>query len=140
MHSAATAKENTMKKISCCVVLTLTSFTAAAEWVSFGNTPAFTNYVDPANIHKNGNTVTMWTLVDFKTAQTVDGKPVMSMKMQREYNCKKDQSRDLSLSFHAGKMGGGEVIGSKSFTDNPWVPNPPDNLDEVFWKFACGKK
>ena len=129
-----------MKRSGLSAVLVLASFTAAAEWVSFGSTAAFTNYVDPAGIHRSGNIVTMWTLIDFKAAENIDGKAVMSMKMQREYDCKKDLSRDLSLSFHTGQMGGGELAGSKLFADNPWVASPPDNSDEAFWKYACGKK
>jgi hypothetical protein len=37
-------------------------------------------------------------------------------------------------------MGSGEVAGSKSITDSPWVHSPPDAQDEAFWKFACGTK
>lgn len=128
-------------QIGVALTLLLLGGTASASWVPFGIGNAnFTNYVDHGTIVRNGNTVRMWNLVDFKKTNSIAGKSVLSMKMEREYDCQKDQSRDIFLSFHSKNMGEGEMLSSQKFSDAAWVPNPPGKADEAVWKDACGKK
>jgi len=115
----------------------------AAAWLVLGNVAAnggFTFYADMTSITKNGNTVKMWVLEDFKTAQTsIASKPFHSGKLQYEYDCKYKQHRILAFTGFSGNMGNGEVVHSfpESESDK-WLQIKPESVGEVLWKFACG--
>ena len=81
----------------------------------------------------------MWSLDDHKTAGSVIGAPsFMSVRALYEYDCKQEQSRSLSLSFHDGNMGEGKVL--LSYTEpNKWVPVAPGSVGKAVWTIACGK-
>jgi hypothetical protein len=64
----------------------------------------------------------------------------LSTKTQAEYDCKKREWRQLSYAWHAGNMGGGEIVLTDDEQSDPaanWHPVPPDSGSEVLWKFAC---
>jgi hypothetical protein len=56
-------------------LLVLNSGPAYAEWVSVAvvDQAGVTIYVDSATIHRKGDRVTMWELIDYATIQTVTG-------------------------------------------------------------------
>jgi hypothetical protein len=62
--------------------LVLNSGPTYAEWVSVAvvDQAGVTIYVDPATIHRNGDRVTMWELIDYATIQTVTGTSFLSAK------------------------------------------------------------
>lgn len=55
-----------MRKIILMLLLTVVSNSAMAEWVLVGGDYAVTYYVDPTTIHKSGNFVRMWDMIDKK--------------------------------------------------------------------------
>jgi hypothetical protein len=62
--------------------LVLNSGPTYAEWVSVAvvDQAGVTIYVDPATIHRKGDRVTMWELIDYATIQTVTGTSFLSAK------------------------------------------------------------
>jgi hypothetical protein len=132
-----------MRKTILMMLLAAVSSSAAAEWVEVGSDEAATVYADPATIRKEGGMATMWSLFDYKAVRVPDKpfEPYLSMRGQSEYDCKKQQARGLSASYHPGNMAKGDltiVVYSNPATGN-WKPVPPGSLIETLWKFACGK-
>ena len=86
------------------VLLLLLCTSAWADWTAVGVGDQFNTYADLATIRKQGNTVTMWSLFDFRTSQAGVGYEFLSQKAQDEYDCDGQRSRTLSFSSHSGNM------------------------------------
>lgn len=110
---------------------------ATAKWQPINEDESF--YVDPATIQKNGMVAKMWVLLNLDTPDTSFGKPVLSLKTQKEYDCAGERIRDLSMSAHSGKMGGGNVVTSDAGSEpGKWEPFRHDSSGEKQWRVACG--
>ena len=123
------------------MLLVLSSAPAYAEWVvvSIIDETGATVYVDPDTIHRKGDRVTMWELIDYATIQTVTGTSFLSARLQREYDCAGDLHRTLALTKLSGNMGTGKVILITS-DEQKWEPVDPGSIAKRLWKFACGKQ
>jgi len=112
-----------------------------AEWVlvSGDDETGLTVYADPDTIHRKGNLVTMWGLIDYKTIQIIAGDSLLSIQRQNEYDCAEARTRMLAFTWFSGNMGGGQVVHSDSDEDK-WKPVAPDSVAEALWKIACDKK
>jgi hypothetical protein len=122
------------------MLLAVVSGNAAAAWVAIGgsDTGSITSYADRSTIHRAGNKVKMWSLLDYETSQVRAGKTYMSIKAQFEYDCKKDRQRILYYSWHSENMGGGAIVISNT-EPSDWSPVPLGAVAENLWKLACEK-
>lgn len=133
-----------MRKAVLMMLLAVLSNSAVAGWVAIDDSNSFgdyTAYAETTTICKDGNMVKMWAMYDFNTAHidTAGGKSYLSLKARNEYDCKEEQYRTLSYSFHSGNMGGGDVV----FTDYKpadWQPTSRGSINEALRKYACGKQ
>jgi len=122
-------------------VLAMMSYSALAEWAFIEGNEKQKAYADPATLHKMGDRVIMWSMIDLKVAEKLsDGKPFLSWTTQYEFECKKKQSRKLAASMHSEKMGSGEITNSLDFESPQWEVIPSNSKGEALWKFACDKK
>lgn len=132
-----------MRKVILMMLLVIVSSSAMAEWVTVAENKilAFTAYADSRTeaTTKNGDKVKMWKMYDYKSVQEISGYKFLSSKFQNEYDCKEWQSRILVNTTYSINMGVGEVVFTQSDT-GIWQPVIPGNIDEVMWKFACGKR
>lgn len=99
-------------------------------------------YVDLTTIQKwsrKMNATVMWTLIDYKTAESIEGKPFMSEMSKVDYNCMEGQSRTRQSLFHYEKMGKGELVYNNSNLGN-WEPVLPGTINDGLWEIACGKE
>jgi len=114
---------------------------AAAEWLRITATDSAVIYADSTTILKADNTVRIWELSDFKTAQSspTDGKPFSSLKTEGEYDCQGSRRRTLRIAAHSGQMGGGEII-YEGPGPGEWRPVVPGSFEDVVWKAVCGSK
>ena len=124
-------------------LLVLNSGTAYAEWAAVEKnnqlTGIMTVYVDPDTIHRKGNLVTMWQLIDFKTMQGGRSPSrFSSTKIQKQFDCAQERLRLLALTDFWGNMGTGEPAGAYIDGGN-WVPVEPDSIDHALWEVACHK-
>lgn len=130
-----------MHKVILMILLAAISSNAAAGWVRVTGDAdgGLAVYADPTTMRKSGNSVKMWSLHDFKTAQIDDGgDPYLSSIFQNEYNCKKELRQVLEISNFSGRMGSGEVV--FSYHDaGKWTPFEFESVSEHLWKFACGR-
>jgi len=116
---------------------------AMADWTAIGeaggaNSNDYVAYVDIDSAMKTETTGKIWAINDFKTAKSVSGKSITSTKTHFEYQCDDKKKRTLEFSWHAEKMGGGEVVMQKKEADN-WKDFSADGLDDKRQEIACGK-
>lgn len=125
------------------MLMAVVSGSAAAEWVAITGNERLTIYVDPTTIRRDGDKVKMWSLFDYRKAQTVKvgGKSLvyLSTKGQDEFDCKEEQKRLIFLTGHSKKMGHGNTVSTEN-GPSPWEPVAPASIAEVMWKFACAQR
>jgi hypothetical protein len=110
------------------------------KWAWLGKDDKSTVYADSDTISRAGNMVKMWVLFDHHKPEKLPGllhfslldKQVMSMKIQFEFDCKIDQYRMLSGSFHTEHMGEGNLVRSDNIISK-WAPLPHGSM----WQAAC---
>lgn len=95
-------------------------------------------YVD-RDIRRSGDRVKAWELRDYKVAQITNGQSWSSVKLQTEYDCKKEKMRDVIFIFHSANMAGGKIVHSFA-PSSEWQPVPPDTVSQGFWKLGCAKR
>lgn len=123
-----------MKKVA--IFLLLLSSPAWAGWKSVGEDDTATSYADPATIVRSGNTVKMWSLLDYKAFQRMVEVGYFSQKAHVEYDCADKRLRGLSVSLHAEKMGEGKVI-YEDTSPHEWEEVSAGSMTEILRKVAC---
>ncbi|MDE3218630.1 MAG: hypothetical protein KGO23_04555 [Nitrospirota bacterium] len=93
-----------------------------------------TAYVDRTTIHRKGNLVKMWALVDIETSKVAS----LSRKEQGEYDCEKGRHRLLAGSWFSGHMGQGNVDAIDSL-EYEWNSVEPESIPQMLWRVACAK-
>jgi len=127
-----------MHKVILATLLAVVSSSAMAEWVMLSSDSEGTIvYVDPKTIRKSGNKVKMWALWDYSTAEVLNSKPHMSTRVQKEFNCEEETTRQIYATTFSGNMAEGNTIGMQGGRE--WEPVAPRTHNEALWKFACGK-
>lgn len=114
---------------------------AQAEWKKLIDSPTFGGldvYVEPTSVRidKGSGLVKMWILYDYKTGQEGFQVRYLSMKIQRQYDCKQERSRMLAQSLFGGNMATGDVIFES--TEGTWMPVGPGSIGQSLLKTACG--
>jgi hypothetical protein len=109
-----------------------------AKWSVVDNREAFTIYAETGTIRRAGNIAQMWDMSDAKAGRVLGGiKKSVSSKMEREYDCSRQQMRMLYVSWHSANMGGGEIVGSDA-TPGSWQPTMLGTIGDRLWRIACG--
>ena len=125
-------------------LLFLSTVPAYAEWVAVEKDfllPGLqTVYVDPDTIRREGNLVTMWQLIDFKTMQgnRSPGR-FLSTKTHKEFDCAKKRLRLLAFTEFSRRMATGIPVDGYVDKGN-WVAVEPDSINQALWEGACGKE
>lgn len=106
-------------------------------------TGGYSLYFEPSSlrIDKRSGMAKMWLLYDFKTAQKDDKDDrvsYLSLRFQREYDCKQERARTLAQSFFDGNMARGGEISNDSI-ERPWEGVVPGSIGENLWFMACGR-
>jgi hypothetical protein len=125
-------------------LLFLISLPAYAEWVAVEKNyllPGIqTVYIDPDTIRREGNLVTMWQLIDFKTMQG-NRSPTrfLSTKTHKQFDCAERRLRVLAFTEFSRRMATGIPADGYVDTGN-WIPVEPDSINHALWEVACGKE
>ena len=96
-----------------------------------------TVYVDSDAMRREGDSVRMWQLFDFKTIKTVADHSLLSSKILTQYDCREVRSRRLTYLGYSGKMAGGQLVLSDS-NHGEWMPVTPRSMGRTLWTRACG--
>ena len=126
-------------------LLFLSTVPAYAEWVAVEKDyllPGLqTVYVDPDTIRREGNLVTLWQLIDFKTMQG-NGRGAhrfLSTKIHKQFDCAGKRLRLLAFTEFSRRMGTGIAANGYVDKDN-WLPVEPESINHALWEVACGKE
>ena len=119
--------------------LALACDAATAGWLQIGQTAIYEAYADPTTIRRVGSIVKIWTSLEFRVQQQLDGRRYYSIRSLSEFDCKEETVRLLSSSFYATRMGGGEIVSSFHGVRD-WRPVLPESIDLELWKFVCARK
>ena len=124
-------------------ILVLSSGPVYAEWVAVEKHDLLpgpqTVYVDPDSIRREGNLVTLWQLVDFKTMQGGRSPTrFSSTKTQKQFDCAEARTRLLRVTDFWGNMGTGESA-EAYIEKGSWIRVEPDSVNRALWEVACGK-
>ena len=114
---------------------------AQAEWKKLIDSPTFGGlnvYFEPTSVRidKGSGLVKMWILYDYKTGQEGFQVRYLSMKIQRQYDCKQERSRMLAQSLFGNNMAKGDVIFTES-TAGTWIPVGPGTIGQSLLGLAC---
>ena len=125
-------------------LLFLSSLPAYAEWVAVEKdylVPGLqTVYVDPGTIRREGNLVTMWQLIDFKTMQgNRSPSRFLSTKTHKQIDCAEERLRLLAFTEFSRRMGTGIAANGYVDKDN-WLPVESESINYALWEVACGKE
>ena len=127
------------------IFLLLSSGPAYAGWVAVERdylSPSLeTVYIDPDNIRREGNVVTIWQLIDFKWMQGNPRGPTryLSTKTQKQYDCADKRLRLLAFTEFSRGMGSGIPRDGYVDKDN-WLPVEAESMSDALWEVACGKE
>lgn len=95
-------------------------------------------YANRNGIVRKGNKVKMLVLVDFENEKTgADGEAYFSVKMNMEFDCKKNLHRMLSLSLFTGIKGSGDEI-KYDIQMEPWARMAKKSMIKHLFDVACG--
>ena len=109
---------------------------AQADMVKvFENIRGTVVYADSSTLSENGD---LRRIVEIQSYREPGPRGMLSMKLVKEYHCKKETSQIISYSMHSERMAKGNLIGQV---------NPPGPVDKLTknpggaggWRFACGK-
>ncbi|MFO0730135.1 MAG: hypothetical protein U0361_03910 [Nitrospiraceae bacterium] len=110
--------------------------TASAEWVKTGGTHKYDGYVDMSTIAPPAQLVTMWTLKDFTVTRQIPAGDYRSVKTKRQYDCKNQRSRPLSVKYYAGQMAKGRLLFAGKGT-REWSRVTPTSEGHAEMSIAC---
>ena len=132
-------------------LLFLSSAPAYAEWVAVEKdylSPGLqTVYIDPDSIRREGNMVTMWQLIDFKTMQGNAGlgrlgfgpHRFLSTKTHKQFDCAEKRIRFLAFTEFSRHMGTGIAANGYVDTGN-WLAVEPESISQALWEMVCGQE
>jgi hypothetical protein len=111
----------------------------AADWAALGLFDQGTFYIDRDHVTREGETRKVWTMLDYRQPRhKSNGPQYRSTRSLMQIQCKTHQFKALSLSFHAGTRGSGEVLSSEGVIQE-WQPIPPDSvLAKMAWTVCEG--
>ena len=112
---------------------------ASADWTAVGAANnIYAAYADKDSIKRNGASVTMVGLYDFRKQDfTPTGKGLYSTVVLREYDCAARRVRLVSSIDFSGPMGSGDPVDTMSSVRR-WENVVEGGIDEAYFKVACG--
>src|SRR5215510_16123851 len=125
-------------------LLVLSSAPAYAQWVAveqdYLSSGLGTIYIEPDSIQREGNMVTVWQLIDFKTMQGGRSPTrFLSTKTQKQFDCAKKRFRLVAFTAFTDSMGTG--IPDDGYVDkHVWLPVEAQSITQALWEVVCGKK
>lgn len=127
-----------MHRLLLVLLLAIAGFNASAAWEQVSQSAAGTVYVDPTTITQDGNRVTMWAMIDYKTIPALH-EPYKSFKQHFQFDCQEMAFKVLSRSGYAGQMARGEPVMTVS-EPSKWEIWMPGSVIETFWSTACRRR
>ena len=130
-----------MQKAILIILLAMLSGNAMAAWVKVNENSEFATYGNRATIRTKGHVASMWSMYDFKTAQTLlsDSAKYSSTRQMSAYDCRDEKTKMLISTLYSKAMGNGRVVNHYKLKLE-WQTLKAKSPSEALWKLACRKK
>lgn len=122
-------------------VRTLDPMTAGGwEFRSVASDGSWAIFSSTHQMKRSGQIVTAWMRYEYAEPQVGDGGPYLSAVQKQQYDCKKDQSRNLLVIYYgSNNIQGSEQSEEADPKTTPWSPIVPGTRDESNFLWACGQ-
>jgi hypothetical protein len=91
-------------------------------------------------LQRKGQTVTGWIRYEYAEPQRGQGTPYMSAVEKQEYECKKQQTRNLlAIYYSANNLQGTQETEEADLKSTPWSPIVPGTREETNFTWACAQ-
>ena len=91
-------------------------------------------------LKRAGQIMTVWMRYEYAESQTGDSGPYLSAVEKTEFDCKKQQSRNLLVVYYsANNLQGNPQSEESDAKSTPWNPIVPGTRDESNSLWACGQ-
>jgi hypothetical protein len=114
--------------------------TGGWEFRSVANDGSWAIFTSTHQLKRSGQIVTGWIRFEYAEPQTGQGNPYMSAVEKQEYDCKKQQTRNLlAIYYSANNIQGTEETEEADPKAAPWSPIVPGTREELNFTWACSQ-
>jgi len=92
---------------------------------------------DPSSVKREGDMVTYWELVDYKTPLKSGNLVVVSSKSKVIQDCKNNRYKVSDLIDYDGHGGNGNIVSVTMNSETNWYKGTPDSVNEVLKNRLC---
>jgi len=108
------------------------------EFRAVANDGAWATFSSTHQMKRSGQVVTIWLRQEYAEPQTTEGSPYLSVVQKVQYNCKKEQMRDLLVVYYSGNnIQGSEQTDEADPKNTPWNAIVPGTREELNFLWAC---
>ena len=127
-----------MKKTILTLLALLASATAQAEWTAVAQNDERTDFIDRSTIRREGASVRVWSMFDFKgVPQTHQGKKHLSARQRMLINCRDETYQRQYLGLMTGRNGDGDTVIEETFKNREVKTITPESMNWWLMKEAC---
>lgn len=110
------------------------------EFRSVANDGSWAIFTSTHQMKRAGQTVTVWIRYEYAEPQTGDAGPYMSAVEKQQYDCKKQQTRNLLIIYYsASNLQGTEQTEEADVKTAPWSAIVPGTREETNFTWACNQ-
>jgi hypothetical protein len=110
------------------------------EFRSVATDGSWAIFTSTHQLKRSGQIVTGWIRFEYAEPQTGQGNPYMSAVEKQEYDCKKQQTRNLlAIYYSANNIQGTEETEEADPKATPWSPIVPGTREEMNFTWACSQ-
>jgi hypothetical protein len=112
--------------------------TGGWEFRAVANDGAWATYSSTHQMKRSGQVVTVWLRQEYAETQAGSNGPYLSLVEKAQYDCKKQQTRDLLVIYYTANniQGNGETDEGDA-KNTPWNPIVPGTREESYLLWAC---
>jgi hypothetical protein len=108
------------------------------EFRSVATDGSWAIFTSTHQLKRSGQIVTGWIRYEYAEPQAGEGNPYMSAVERQEYDCKKQQTRNLlAIYYSANNIQGTEQTEEADPKAAPWSPIVPGTREETNFMWAC---
>jgi hypothetical protein len=110
------------------------------EFRSVATDGSWAIFTSTHQMKRSGQTVSVWIRYEYAEPQTGDAGPYLSAVEKQEYDCKKQQIRNLiAIYYSANNIQGTEQTEEADAKNTPWSAIVPGTREETNFTWACGQ-
>ncbi|HEX4150817.1 MAG TPA: surface-adhesin E family protein [Steroidobacteraceae bacterium] len=110
------------------------------EFRSVANDGSWAVYSSTHQLKRSGQIMTVWMRYEYAETQTADSGPYLSAVEKTQFECKKEETRNLLVVYYgANNIQGNQQTEENDAKTTPWNPIVPGTREESNFLWACGQ-